>query len=39
MILMALDEEQITKVAPGVEPNSRRISNRYLGYACEDMEN
>ena len=39
MILTALDEQQITKVAPGVEPKSRRIGNRYLGSACEDMEN
>lgn len=39
MILTALEEEQITRVSPGVEPKSRRIGNRYLSSACEDMEN
>lgn len=39
MILTALDEEQITRVAPGVKPKSRRISNRHPGSACGDVEN
>lgn len=39
MILTTSDEGEITRMAPGVEPESRGISDKYLSPTCEDMEN